>query len=56
MLNIFEKLESDRQGAFMLGLSETVVDLLISSSSYKDIDNAMKACWGWLENKRYSGD
>lgn len=56
MLDIFEKLESDRQVAFMLGLSETVVDLLISSSAYKDIDNAIKACWEWIENKQYSGD
>ncbi|WP_419883533.1 Imm6 family immunity protein [Peribacillus sp. B-H-3] len=56
MIDIFEKLESDRQVAFLLGLSETVVDLLISSSAYKDINSAMKVCWEWLENKRYSGD
>ncbi|WP_187119070.1 Imm6 family immunity protein [Bacillus marasmi] len=56
MLDTFEKLESDRQVAFLLGLSETVVDLLTSSSAYNDIKNAMKACWEWLENKRYSGD
>lgn len=56
MLDTFEKLESDRQVAFLLGLSETVVDLLISSSAYEDINSAMKVCWEWLENKRYSGD
>jgi Immunity protein Imm6 len=56
MIDTFEKLESDRQVAFLLGLSQTVVDLLISSSAYKDINSAMKACWGWLENKKYSGD
>ncbi|SFB99432.1 Immunity protein Imm6 [Bacillus sp. OV322] len=56
MIDIFEKLESDRQVAFLLGLSETVVDLLISSSAYKDINSALKVCWEWLENKRYSGD
>ncbi|MEI3614141.1 Imm6 family immunity protein [Pseudogracilibacillus sp. SO30301A] len=56
MLDTIEKLESDRQVAFLLGLSETVVDLLISSPAYKDINSAMKACWEWLENKRYSGD
>ncbi|MGG0656880.1 Imm6 family immunity protein [Rummeliibacillus pycnus] len=56
MLVTFEKFESDRQVAFLLGLSETVVDLLISSSAYEDINNAMKTCWGWLGNKSCSGD
>ena len=52
----FKKFESDRQVAFLLGLSDTVVDLLSSSSAYKDIKNAMKVCWGWLENGEYSGN
>ncbi|WP_181294619.1 Imm6 family immunity protein [Heyndrickxia sporothermodurans] len=56
MLDTIEKLESDRQVAFLLGLSETIVDLLISSSAYKDIKSAMKVCWEWLENRGYSGD
>ncbi|MGG2016514.1 Imm6 family immunity protein [Bacillus sp. S10(2024)] len=56
MLDTFENLGSDRQVAFLLGLSGTVVNLLTSSSAYKDINNAMKTCWEWLENKRYLGD
>lgn len=48
MLDTFERLESDRQVAFLLGLSETVVDLLISSSAYRDINSTMKVCWEWL--------
>lgn len=47
MLDTFEKLESDRQVALLLGLSETVVDLLNSYSAYKDIKNAIKDCWEW---------
>ncbi len=56
MLDTFEQLELDKQVAFLLGLSETVVDLLISSPAYKEITKAMAICWEWLENKRYSGD
>lgn len=56
MLDIFKSLEPDRQVAFLLGLSETIVDLLSTSPNYKDVSNALKVCWEWLENKQYSGD
>ncbi|MFG3613826.1 Imm6 family immunity protein [Rummeliibacillus sp. G93] len=56
MLEKFVKLEADKQVAFLLGLSETIVDLLNTSPAYKDISKALEVCWGWLENKEYSGD
>jgi len=56
MLHTFETLELNKQAAFLLGLSETVVDLLMSSSVYNHINDAMKVCWEWVENKQHSGD
>lgn len=56
MLNTFKFLESDKQVAFFLGISETIVNLLVASSDFKDVTNALNVCWQWLEDKRYSGD
>lgn len=56
MLATFKSLESNAQVAFLLGLSETIVELLSSSLEYEDVTNALKVCWEWFENKRYSGD
>lgn len=38
MLDTFKSLESDTQVVFLLGLSETIVDLLPTSSNYVDGD------------------
>ncbi|MDM5155435.1 Imm6 family immunity protein [Bacillus sp. DX1.1] len=56
MLVTFKSLESNAQVAFLLGVSETIVELLSTSLEYEDVTNALKVCWEWLENKRYSGD
>lgn len=56
MLATFKFLESNVQVAFLLGLSETIVELLSTSLEYEDVVNVLEVCWEWFENKRYSGD
>ncbi|MFX3617472.1 MAG: Imm6 family immunity protein [Sporolactobacillus sp.] len=49
-------LQPDTQVAFLLGLSETIVDELSTSSDYENVTHALKVRWEWLEKKQYSGD
>ncbi|MEY8742415.1 Imm6 family immunity protein [Bacillales bacterium AN1005] len=56
MLNKFEKLNTDKQVLFLLGLSETIVDELSTSPNFEAVKHALKICWEWLQNKEHSAD
>lgn len=56
MLNRFKNLNADNQAGFLLGLSETVIDLLSHSSGYEEAKEALMICWEWLVYKQKPGD
>jgi hypothetical protein len=50
------QLRSDAQVAYLLTLSETIIQKLSGSDGYEKASEALKACWDWVETKRVSGD
>jgi len=56
MLYNIKSLDTDKQVAFLLGLSETVVDILKTSPNYDSLTNALKVAWEWVTEKKHSGD
>jgi hypothetical protein len=56
MLDTFKDLDTDKQVAFLLGLSEMIANVLSTSPNYKDVTHALNVCWNWLETKQISGD
>lgn len=56
MLDTFKDLDTDKQVAFLLGLSEMIANVLSTSPNYKDVTHALDVCWKWFETKQISGD
>jgi hypothetical protein len=56
MLDTFKDLDTDKQIAFLLGLSEMIANVLSTSPNYKDVTHALDVCWKWFETKQISGD
>ncbi|MEK4670625.1 Imm6 family immunity protein [Paenibacillus alvei] len=56
MLKKFKRLNQDKQVLFLLGLSETVVDILSTSPNFEAVNNTLKICWEWLQNNEHSAD
>lgn len=56
MLDTFKDLDTDKQVAFLLGLSEMIVHVLSTTPNYKNVTYALNVCWKWFETKQISGD
>ncbi|SMO52360.1 Imm6 family immunity protein [Melghirimyces algeriensis] len=52
----WKNIGTDKQVAFYLGLSETVIPFLHKSEFYLDARQALDLCWEWFETKQVSGD
>lgn len=50
------QLPSVAQVAYLLALSEKIIQKLSGSNGYEKALEALKACWDWVETKRVSGD
>lgn len=48
----WKSINTEKQVAFYLGLSETVINLLNNSEYFQDVRKALDLCWDWFENKK----
>jgi hypothetical protein len=49
-------LSSDGQVAFLLALSNKIVDIISTSVGYEQAKEALEVCWSWVEKKNVTGD
>ncbi len=56
MISKFKELNTDKQVMFLLLLSDSVSNILTTSANYGAVKTALKACWDWVEDKKYSAD
>ena len=56
MLNRFERLNSNKQVVYLLGLSEAIIKRLSNSPNFNAAKNALETCWEWAETKEHSAD
>ncbi|MBH8601505.1 Imm6 family immunity protein [Thermoactinomyces sp. CICC 23799] len=52
----YNYVNDDAKVAFVLTLTERVIDKLVNYRWYSQIRETMNMCWEWVEGKKYRGD